>query len=416
VISWREPSAMPLMATSSPIPRPRPASVIRVRAESGASVRWGPLARLLAPLMRGPALRNLLRRPARTLMTLAGLGLGIGLLVAMSGIAEGSRQLITQLLSAGQADVLAQQAGVSDVTFSSIDERLAEQIRAHPAVEDVSRLVFGTTVVEGLPFFLVYGLDPREGYLAHYGVGEGRTIQRPGELILGRLAANSLEAGVGDELRTGGQSFTVVGIYETGVSYEDAGAVIPLKDAQRLFGKPRQVSFIGVTLHEPAQAVAVAAELEARFPELLVARTADLTSRMQDFAVLDAVFGALLGLMLLVGGVVMVNVMLMSVFERTHEIGVLRAVGWRGGRVLRLILAESLALGLLSALAGLAIGMTLNWLLTLIPVFGDVLGMAYAPGDVARILALALALGVAGGLLPALRAVRLRPIEALHYE
>jgi ABC-type antimicrobial peptide transport system permease subunit len=394
----------------------RLAPVEAMRAESGASVSGGPLTRLLAPLMRGPALRNLLRRPGRSLMTVAGIGIGIGLIVALMGIAEGSRQLITTLLSAGQADVLAEQAGASDATFSSIDERLADQIRVDPAVSGVSRLVFGTTTVPGLPFFLVYGLDPREAYIKHYGVTEGRRIQRPGEMMLGRLAANSLEKGVGDDLRTSGQSFEVVGIYETGISYEDAGAVVPLRDAQRMFGKPRQVSFLGISLHEPGRAAEVAAALEARFPELMVARTADLTSRMQDFATLDAVFGALLALMLVVGGIVMMNVMLMSVFERTHEIGVLRAVGWRSGRVLRMILVESLALGLLSAVAGVLIGVGLNMLLTFVPQYGGVLTAIYSAGDMVRVLVMAVALGVIGGLLPALRAVRLRPIEALHYE
>ncbi len=394
----------------------RLAPVEAMRAEASAGVRWGPLARLLAPLVRGPALRNLLRRPARSLMTMVGLGVGVGLIVSLGGIAEGSRQLLTTMLSAGQADMIAEQAGASDATFSAIDERMADQLRAHPEVKAVSRLLFGTTTVPGLPFFLVYGLDPREGYLAHYRVTEGRTVQRPGELLLGRMAANSLEKGVGDDLRLSGQSFEVVGIFETGISYEDTGAVVPLKDAQRIFGKPRQVSFMGISLYDPARAATVAGELEARYPELMVARTADLTSRMQDFASLDATFGALMGLMLVVGGIVMMNVMLMSVFERTHEIGVLRAVGWRSWRVLRMVLVESLALSLLSALAGVAIGIGFNGLLSLIPIYGEVLSAIYTPGDMGRVLVMAVGLGVVGGLLPAWRAVRLRPIEALHYE
>jgi ABC-type antimicrobial peptide transport system permease subunit len=394
----------------------RLAPVEAMRAESGASVRWGLLPRLLAPLMRGPALRNLLRRPSRTVMTVVGLGVGIGLIVSMSGIAVGAEQQITTLLSAGQADMIAEQAGASDVTFSSIDERLADQIRIHPEVRGVSRLLFATTMVPGLPFFLVYGLDTREEYLAHYAVSEGRTLQRPRELILGRLAANSLEKGVGDELRVAGQSFTIVGIYETGISYEDSGGVIPLKDAQRIFGKPRQVSFLGISLHDPSRAEALAVELEQRFPDLMVARTSDLTSRMQDFATMDAFFGGLMALMLVVGGIVMMNVMLMSVFERTHEIGVLRAVGWRGGRVLRMVLGEALALSLISAAAGIGIGIGLNALLALIPTYGSVLVPVYTSEELGRILGMALGLGVVGGLLPAFRAVRLRPIEALHYE
>ncbi|PDV96677.1 ABC transporter permease [Candidatus Chloroploca asiatica] len=394
----------------------RLAPVEAMRAEAGASVRWGLMARLLALLLRGPALRNLLRRPTRSLMTMLGLGVGVGLIVALSGIAEGSRQVITEMLGAGQADILAQQAGASDAMFSSIDERLADHLRTHPEVKAVSRLVFGSTAVPGLPFFLLYGLDPRENHIAHYRVSEGRSIQRSDDIILGRLAANSLDKQVGDRLRLSGQTFTIVGIYETGIGYEDSGGVISIREAQRLFGKPRQVSFLGISLHRPERAAEIAAELEARYPELLVARTNDLTSRMQDFATMDAFFGALMGLMMLVGGVVMMNVMLMSVFERTHEIGVLRAVGWRGRRVLRMILAESLALALLSGLAGLGLGMGLNQLLVMIPGYGEVLAISYASADLWRIFGLALGLGLLGGLLPAWRAVRLRPIAALYHE
>ncbi len=394
----------------------RLAPVEAMRAEAGASVRWGLTARLLAPLMRGPALRNLLRRPMRSLMTMLGLGLGVGFIVAMSGIAEGSRRLITDMLSAGQADLIAEQAGASDAMFSAIDERVADQLRADPTVKAVSRLIFGTTTVPGLPFFMVYGVDAREGYLAHYRISEGRTIMRSGELILGRMASNSLEKGLGDTLRLSGQSFEIVGIFETGVAYEDTGAVVPLREAQRMFGKPRQVSFLGISLHDPARAAELAPIFEARHPDLMVARTADLASRMQDFATMDAVFGALIVLMLLVGGIVMMNVMLMSVFERTHEIGVLRAVGWRSRRVLSLIISEALALSLFSAILGILIGIGLNALFALVPVYGEMLTAIYTIRDLGMVLLMALALGLIGAVLPAWRAVRLRPIEALHYE
>jgi ABC-type antimicrobial peptide transport system permease subunit len=137
---------------------------------------------------------------------------------------------------------------------------------------------------------------------------------------------------------------------------------------------------------------------------------------MQDFASMNAMFGALTALTLLVGGIVMMNVMVMSVFERRQEIGVLRALGWRRRRVLRLVLAESLALSLLSGLLGLLIGVGLSLLFTLEPSTGAFLAFAYSPGILAQTLALALALGAIGGLYPAWRAANLPPAEALRYE
>ena len=394
----------------------RLAPVDAMRSESGAVVRWGPITRALAALFRGSALRNLWRRPTRTLLTSVGLGIGVGFTVTLIGITEGSRELFTKMLTAGQADLVAEQADASDASFSQIDERIADQIRLRPEVRAVSKLVLGTTSGEGVQFFFVFGLEPDEEYIQHYRVREGRAIERPREIMIGRMAAESQKKGVGDSMHVAGSSYRIVGIYENGVSYEDAGGVIELRDAQRLFGKQRQLSFIGISVRDPSRAVEVAAALERDFPAVAVMQAATMTERMQDFASMNAVFNALVALMVVVGGIVMTNVMMMSVFERTQEIGVLRAVGWRRRRVLRMVLLESLALGGLSGLAGIAIGLGLNALFSLEPTYGRLLPAAYTPASLAEIVALVLVLGAIGGLYPAWRAANLRPVDALRYE
>jgi len=115
---------------------------------------------------------------------------------------------------------------------------------------------------------------------------------------------------------------------------------------------------------------------------------------------------------ILVGGIVMTNVMVMSVFERTQEIGVLRACGWRRRRVLRMVLVESLALSGLSGVAGTLIGLGLNALFGLEPTYGRLLPTAYTAANVVEIIVLVLLLGAIGGLYPAWRAANLRPVEA----
>jgi ABC-type antimicrobial peptide transport system permease subunit len=392
------------------------APIEAMRAESGVALHWGGLTRRLAGALRGGALRNLWRRPARTLLTTLGLGIGVGFIVTLIGIAEGSRQLFTNMLTAGQADLVAEQADASDAAFSKFDERIADRMRLHPEVRSVSKLVFGTTTGDGIPFFFVFGLDPQEEYIAHYRVREGRPIARPREIMIGRVAAESQEKQVGDTLHVAGASYRIVGIYENGVSIEDAGGVIDLRDAQRVFRLPRQVSFVGIGLRDPSRAEAVGAELERQFPEVMVMQAATMTERMQDFASMNAVFNALVGLMVVVGGIVMTNVMIMSVFERTQEIGVLRAVGWRRGRVLRMVLVESLALAGLSGLAGIAIGLGLNALFSIEPTYGRLLPTSYTAASLAEIFTLVLVLGALGGVYPAWRAANLRPVEALRYE
>jgi ABC-type antimicrobial peptide transport system permease subunit len=268
----------------------------------------------------------------------------------------------------------------------------------------------------GLPFFMVFGLDPRENYIQHYRVREGRMLQRPGEVIIGRFAANSLEKKVGDRVRLGGQNFEVVGIYENGQSYEDAGGLVSLEDARDIFNRPNKSTLLGIKVTDPDQAEAVAQFLEASFPEIIVARTAAFTERLQDFQTTYAIMNALVALTIVVGGVVMMNAMLMSVFERTQEIGVLRAVGWKRRRVIGMVLAEAVALSLLSGLVGIGLGIGLNHLLLLEPTMGVFLTPAYEPRLFVEVLILALALGAIGGVYPAWRAAGLRPIEALRYE
>jgi ABC-type antimicrobial peptide transport system permease subunit len=390
------------------------APVEAMRAESGATTRVNRLARFLG---RG-ALRNLWRRPTRTLITLLGLGIGVGFIVALMAITEGFIAAFDQIAGAGQVDLLAEEINTPDISLSEIDERTALRVRSRPEVAGIAKVILGVTSAPGLPYFMVYGVDPTEDYIHHYRVREGRLIQRPDEIMLGRFAANSLKKNPGDQLRVSGRRYLVVGIYENGSAYEDAGGVLLLKEAQSMFNKPRKMSLLGIKL-KPAyqgQADAVVRELKRAFPEITVSKSTEFAESLQDMASTYAMLDALIALTVLVGGVVMINAMLMSVFERTQEIGVLRALGWRRWQVLSMVCVEALALSLLSAGVGIGLGVGLAALFQAEPTMGVYLTPAYSPKLFGDVLILALTLGAIGGLYPAWRAAGLRPIEALRYE
>jgi putative ABC transport system permease protein len=130
----------------------------------------------------------------------------------------------------------------------------------------------------------------------------------------------------------------------------------------------------------------------------------------------DAMMNAISLLAILVSGVVVMNTMLMSVMERTREIGVLRALGWRRRRVLSLIMEESVILGLIGGVIGIGFGYLLGVLLANIPIYGEMLSLKLSYEEFIRAFVVALTLGVLGGFIPALRATRMQPIEALRYE
>ena len=371
---------------------------------------------LISRILSNSSLRNLWRRPTRTIVTLISIGLGVGFTFALMGMTSGMESMFTNYISSGDSDLIVEEKDAADASLSVISERTANNIRAHPEVKSVSRIVWGITTAPGMPFFMVNGLDPRESKINDYNVREGRTLQRSGEVILGRLAANSLKKDLGNKMRIAGARFTIVGIYENGVSFEDTGAAISLRDAQDLFDKQDEVSFLGVALHDQKRAVDVANLLEQQFADVMVGTTSTFTEKMQDFKTMESMMNAMSGLTMLVGGIVMMNAMLMSVFERTQEIGLLRAVGWKRKRVVSMIVTEGLALSLFSGIAGVGIGIGLNSLLSLIPLYGSFFNPIYEGPIFVQIGVLVLVLGVVGSIYPAWKAASLKPIEALRYE
>jgi ABC-type antimicrobial peptide transport system permease subunit len=221
---------------------------------------------------------------------------------------------------------------------------------------------------------------------------------------------------VGDTMRLFDRAFRVVGIYETGVSFQDGGGVVTLRDAQRLFGQPNKVSFLGIWLKDRAQAEAVSQRVETRFPEVAVSRASAFAEDVSDLQALEGITWGISFMALVVGGLGMMNTMVMSVFERTREIGVLRALGWRHWRVLGMILRESVILTLLGGAVGSLVGVLFGLLLNTLPTVQGWMQLKYDAGLFAQALVTALGLGVVGGIYPAWWASNLRPVEALRYE
>jgi ABC-type antimicrobial peptide transport system permease subunit len=283
-------------------------------------------------------------------------------------------------------------------------------------VESVSGIVFSAMVVDEMPFFLVFGYAPYEPAIKHFKIVEGRGLQGNREIIVGRKALEGMKTQIGEVVRLGEIGFRVVGIYETGVSYEESAGVMSLRDAQALTGKPRQVSMYGIKVIDPARAEAIQKQLEAALPEVSVSMASTFAENLPDMKSMNVMMWGIGLLAIVVGGISMMNTMIMSVYERTREIGTLRAVGWRRRRVLAMVLKESVVLSLLGTLVGLASAVGFLWLMQFIPLWGDFMTISLSPNLLSMTLIIALTLGAIGGVYPAWRASNLRPVEALRYE
>ena len=366
--------------------------------------------------VRSETLRALARRRGRSGLTILGISLALSSIVMMSGMTEGFIVEFNNLMANADIDLVARQKEASDTAYSAISEKIGRQIAATPGVQSVSGIVLSAVTMENMPFLLIFGYAPHEPAIKHFAIVEGRSLQGNREMIVGRKTLEALKATIGDVVRVSEIGFRIVGVYETGVSYEEGAAVVSLRDGQELAGKPRQVTMYAIKVNDPAQAEALARQLEAAQPEIMVAMSSEFAESMPDMQNMNAMMFAITLLALIVGGISMANTMIMSVYERTREIGTLRAVGWRRRRVLWLVLKESVVLSSLGTAIGFVAALLMSWLMSTIPLWGDYLKIVVSPNLLLQTAVIALLLGAMGGLYPAWRAANLSPVEALRYE
>jgi putative ABC transport system permease protein len=348
--------------------------------------------------------RNLLRRPARTIFTAVGVGLGVGLIVALLAISNGVQQTANDLTHVGRADFGLYQADVSDFTRSLLPESLGAQVAADQGVAAVSKiklLILGGT--------LVFGLDPSEFAYRRLVVLAGAR----GQLMVGDHSGKR----IGELVRLEGRSFTVSGIYHSGDRFEDLGIVLPLRTVESLARRPGEITSIGVNVRAGASVKAVAHRLETRYPGIAAITEPGQAIKVDTSSRLIVSTGWIVSLLaLIVGGIGVTNTMAMSVFERTREIGILRAVGWSALRVGVMIVSEAIGICLIAVGVGCGVGVLAAQVFVGRSELSGLITPIYTPATFAWGLAFAFGVGVVGALYPTWRAVRLAPIEALRHE
>lgn len=363
---------------------------------------------------------NLWTKRARTVLTAFAVALGVATVITLGVVTESLRASATAVLETGRADFTIAQKGVNGLLNSAINDSQIARIQKQPGIESVVGALIGLEDLGAAnPAFMEIGLTAES--LAPFGVrlvnGQAFTDDATDEVLLGWRAADNLGLRVGDSITIAGGPKTIVGVYNTGQSTGDAGAILPLaffQGEERLTGT---VTLAFARVVPGSKISAVRAELENENPGLTTVRSVTEFGRIDPtLNYLNAADSGATLLALFIGTIIVMNTMLLSLIERTREFGILRAIGWSRRRLWALIVGEALLISILGAAIGVGLSFGLVRVLERLPDLRGFLDPQFSADTFFRALYTAAAIGVLASFYPALRAGALKPLAALRRE
>jgi putative ABC transport system permease protein len=383
--------------------------------------------------------RTIFRRKLRAFLTIFGITIGVFALVVMGSMAERINLMIDggARYYSGKVTIVDSSVAMGSVNATPISVERIGEIEGVEGVARASASIYMLLDEEqgismGVPQGIV-GSDLRfvgyEGFKISMAKGRDLTNQDRGKAVVGSDIAKALDAQVGKTIRLRDQPFEVIGIYDKTLTAPDNTVIVSLRDAQQLFYTqlpaivqqqvdPNQLATditaypdAGIDADQLASTIQDSVPgVKASGPQVFIDQFKNATRIFNSI-----IFGVAL-ISLLVGGLSVVNTMTMSVYERTREIGIRKAIGASHGQIIGQFLLESALIGFLGGASGLAIG----WITTLVVnsalAGGGTILFLVTPRLVIGSLAFAIVLGVASGFYPSLHASRMKPVVALRYE
>ncbi len=393
--------------------------------------------------------RDLMRNKRRSFFSSLALGLGMGILLLMAAFVEGEMRgaLDSSLrFESGHLQIRAESYNENKTSLAWKDlvenpTELASQIAALPSVQAVTPRLFASGIVTSgneSRGVRIIGIDPtspaNEMYRQALLQGEYLQAQDREGILLGLALAEKLNLGVGDTFlllantangQVTEQPFIVRGIFSTGISgYDKSTVFLPLAKAQALTGTENHATTLFILLHDKEQAEAVKAALVtgARYKVQTWQEMNELLTQTEQMSKSFMVIFYLI--VLGITATVISNTLVMSVFERTREIGILAAIGMKSGRILSIFLTEAFLLGIGGILLGYLIGGGMVWYYSTYGFYIGNMGMSgiliqdtiythLTLEDALSLSLTALIVTLLAGIYPALLASRLEPVEAL---
>ncbi len=304
------------------------------------------------------------------------------------------------------------------LTPKPFNASVRDQIARIPGIVATCSLLVEVTSVEDSDLMIVSAREWGGFSWSNLKLVSGRMPQNGEEqaVVLGVTAAEILKKKIGDPIQIETAELKVVGIVKGGALVEDGSVIMSLGLLQKILASPSQINAIDVRVTpgtNEKQMHELIEQIQQQVPQVRAVTVADHLSNSEGFRMVRAMSWGTSLLAVLVGVLGVMNTMLMTVFERTHEICVLLAVGWKRNRIIRMVLYESALLGFFGGVVGVTIGALGVRALGETPALRGLLQPDLGFPLLALSVLIAVAVGVLSGLYPAWRSSRLAPSQAL---
>lgn len=368
---------------------------------------------------------NIWNRKIRSLLTVLGVGISIAAFVAIIGLSEGLKASFISNFRSRGTDLVVVEKGILDILSSKVDLSYKDKFKAMPEVEAAAPILLDLYSFKFKQFIVLYGWE-LDSYLFKELKVQGRLPKDDQEVILGALAAKRLNKTTGEQLNIKGKQYRVAGIFQSKSIIEDGAVIMSLESLQKLKDAQGKVSLYNIKLSIPYrsktsyaqinESIARGEEKIARaFPELEVKNIQSFISNNTPMYMIFNFTWALSIVAFIIVILGIVNTMAASVLERTQEIGILLAIGWRNLSIVGMVLCESMVLGLAGGLVGLGLGYLMMNIFVLSPQLAGLMAMTYDPALIVKVMMISLGLGVVSGVYPALKAISIEPMKVLRY-
>jgi len=375
------------------------------------------------------AFLNNYRRISRTILAVIGIMIGIAALIVLVSVVDGMYKNMSDTISQMQG-LMVYKADIYSPVFGTLDSSYESKLKSVQGVDKVipeMMHVIGEIDNKKTTFGgpgntpVLIGTKPSDFKYSTYGTMTKKIIKGSklidsdkGRVLISDKMADDLKKTVGSRIRFDGKNLTVKGIFEADSSFADKIFITTPDEIRDIYDIPAdQVGFFTVLPLNASETTKLKSIIEFRFDDLqarisqeLIDQIGGILNNLKMLVIIVSIVAAI------VAGIGVINTMLMSVMERTKEIGTLKSVGWTRENIITLILLESVFVGIIGGVLGLLLGYAGSYYIVEVIGFPSFITFATA----AKSFAFAFFIGLVGGIYPAYIASKQDPVEALRVE